>query len=496
MHNLRFCSLIFCITPVLAFAADGESESATTSEEELQDILQGFESDTSTNSDLDVIMEGFEDTTPSDDEIDSIMEGFEDSTQPAETAVVTIEPPKPWDLLTLISLSSSYNIQHEKPADNQTDYRGLSRLKLKVQPEFRYQFNSNWDSIVSASAFYDAAYHINGRDNYTDQVLDSYESEFEFRDTFIRGTISSDFDVSIGRQIVVWGKADSIRTIDVLNPLDFREPGMVDIEDLRLPVFMLKGDYYFSDWNLSAMIIPEIRITKYPAYGSDFYLGDPNAGPPDENIPDDFSNQEFGLALKGRFQGWDLSFHYANVFDDQAYATMENNTVTLHYPRINLYGIATNIASGNWIIKAESAIVDGLRYSEQLSDFTRADVMLGLDYAGITNTTLSIEGVNRHILDYDKTLEDLPQAVEENEGQIFFRYTATFMREKLEATGLISLLGLNKDEGAFYRGSLQYELQDAMTIQVGAIVYEGGDSRISQVAARNDRLFMDWRYTF
>ena len=66
---------------------------------------------------------------------------------------------------------------------------------------------------------------------------------------------------------MVWGKSDNLRVTDVLNPLDNREPGLVDIEDLRLPTTMTKLDLYLGDWNLSGMVVHEVRFNKAPALG-------------------------------------------------------------------------------------------------------------------------------------------------------------------------------------------------------------------------------------
>ena len=489
--------LLAMANPLMATEPNGPHTGTDT---ELESILEGFESDKPAEPALDDILQGFEDEkTDAGDggqSLEDILQGFDAPQNELDNAATATPAIKPWEWVTLLSLSSSYNYQHRKPGPGFADYRGLSRLRLKLQPELRYKFTRDWDALLSARAFYDFAYRINGRKQYTRQVLDTYESELEIREAYVRGTLHSDFDITLGRQIVVWGKADFVRVVDVLNPLDFREPGMVDIEDLRLPVFMLRGDYYFGDWDLSAIVSPEIRVGKNPAYGSDFYFGTPNLPAPTEAVPADVTHQEFGLALSGRFQGWDLSLHYASVYDDQAYASIRQNQVILHYPRIRLFGVAGNIAWGNWIVKAEAAALDGLRFTAIDDTFSRFDAMLGVDFSGITDTTLTVEAVNRHLLDYQPAIGAIPNATREDEAQLAFSGTTTFLREKLELRALVSLLGFSTSDGAFYRGTVSYELMDAMTLQVGAIVYHAGDSRISQVAARNDRVFVDWRYSF
>ena len=124
--------------------------------------------------------------------------------------------------------------------------------------------------------------------------------------TYIQGSLTKSLDVKIGRQIVVWGKSDNIRVTDVLNPLDIREPGLTDIEDLRLPVTMSRLDYYIGDWSLTGIAIHEIRFNKRPEYGSDFYPG--SQPPPHEDKPDHCGNNtEYAVAINTAFSNRQVS---------------------------------------------------------------------------------------------------------------------------------------------------------------------------------------------
>ena len=119
--------------------------------------------------------------------------------------------------------------------------------------------------------------------------------------------------------------------------------------------------------------------------------------------------------------------------------------------------------------------------------------MLGLEYSGFTNTMLALEAVNRHLLDYQAVLADV--AVE-NEKQLALRYTQTFLRERLEAMVLASLYGLTGEDGAFYRASLKYDVQDALALTGGVVIYQSGDNIFFERIARNDRVFVELRYNF
>jgi len=497
-HKLSIIIIPYCLAFGITSAVAEEIKSNQT-EAELDELLQGFDDKPAVSNEpnLEELLDGFDDNaTPSkqDENLDQLISGFEEAeTTSPESLEETAS--KPWYFTTLTSLSSAYNYQHTKPAQGKADFRGLSRLKFKIQPELRYQINSHWDSVLSASAFYDLAYRIQGRSQYEKSLINSNESEAELREFYVRGTLTDNFDIKIGRQIVVWGKSDSIRVVDIVNPLDFREPGMVDIEDLRLPVTMLKADYYFGDWNLSTIIIPEIRFNKTPAFGSDFNPSQNRPAP--EQTPDSIKNPELAIALNGVFSGWDLSFHAAKFYDDQAHSVLVNGATNhLSHSQLHMLGAATNIALSHWLFKSEFAWIDGLEFANSTNSFSRNDLMIGVDYAGITNMTFSVEFANRHINNYKDALKNRPDQTERNSGQFAFRYSASFLREKLEVVALASILGTDLSNGAFYRGSLEYEIQDAMTILVGAIVYQAGDEGLLNKIAKNDRIFFDWRYTF
>ena len=145
------------------------------------------------DSEMDALMKGF-DSPPAETQqtdIEDAMMGFDDAPAPVPAPGIEIETPekrKMWDFTTLTSLSGSYNYQKAAPNIGNADYRGLSRLKVKLQPEFRYKFNSKWSGLVSASAFYDLIYRINDRSDYATETLDNGETELEFREAYLLNT--------------------------------------------------------------------------------------------------------------------------------------------------------------------------------------------------------------------------------------------------------------------------------------------------------------------
>ncbi len=219
-----------------------------------------------------------------DAELDDVLAGFDDEEDPDLEAPESEDDPvsRFWSISGELSLGSSYNLLSHKPPPGTAQYGGLSRLRAELYLQLDLELPRSWRARISGRGFYDFAYLARGRGNYTDEVLDLYEWLAEFSDVYVQGSLLSDLDLKLGRQVVNWGTGETFRVVDVLNPLDNREPGLVDIEDLRLPVVMTKLDYYFGDWDLSLIAVHERRFSDDPVFGSDFFPPGLGLGLPDE----------------------------------------------------------------------------------------------------------------------------------------------------------------------------------------------------------------------
>lgn len=498
MRNFARSGLCLWLTLCSGLALSAETGEPS-GDTDLDQLLQGFEEPAASAPEggdeaLDAVLKGFDDEAQAPSpSLEAIIEGFEDTTDHSALTQAPSVPASPFDSNLTLRASAAYNIDHAAPAPGQADYRGLSRARLQATPELRWKTAGGWRGLLNANFFYDASYAINGRDQYTEQVLESNQSEAELRELYIQGSLTPDLDIKIGRQIVVWGKSDSLRVVDVLNPLDSRETGLVDIEDLRLPVAMAKADYYVGNWQLSGILIPEIRFNKTAPYGSDFY---PAPAPPaSEIVPaDGLDNMEYAMALSGRFQGWDMSFHAASIYNDSPYLD-PGPPPSQQHSRLTMGGIAFTAVSGSFLYKAELAYFDGLQFFHgNGKEFSRVDTLLGVDYSGFRNTTLTLEVVDRYLLDYQAALQQLPDNKQEHESAIALRYTQTFLHERMELSLLAALAGNLGEGGGFYRTQLSYDLSDELNLTGGGIFYQDGDSNFFKTLADNDRLFVELKY--
>ena len=449
---------------------------------------------------LETLLEGFEEssTETGENELEDLLGGFDEEIEKEPVAAAESVPFLPsWlSVQGSLSLASTVNFNHDAPLPGQPDYRGLSMFRGHGELIGDASFG-NWKSRVGMTAFYDAAYHLNGqRDLYTDAYLSEYESELELNEAFLAGSLSEAVDLKLGRQIVVWGRSDNLRVTDILNPLDRRYPGMLDIRYQRLPVTMSRVNYFWNSWNVNALLIHEPRFDKLTRYNGEFF---PGTSPLPRLEEQDWSwdNQQGGVALNGIFSGWDLSLYVASVFQERAHLEIDplGQPFRIHN-RSTMFGTAGNIAMGNWLLKGELAYWDGLKYSNIEDEKPRFDILGGVEYMGFQETTISFEIVNRHILDYDPLLALPPDGQKEDWVQYAFRFVRDFMNDTLHLTILLSSFGLLGAEGGFERLQVEYDITDNLTILGGVVLYESGDFPGFQQIGSNDRLLFELEYRF
>ena len=145
----------------------------------------------------------------------------------------------------------------------------------------------------------------------------------------------------IGKQIVVWGETDIVRTADVVNPLDLRYslPGIDTWDEIKIGLWMIRAFYNTGlpgDLLLEALFVPgDFQYLRLPYEGTHWGVSPAETSPspgnvfgyshwllekmirdaPGWNLHD---NYEFGLRLRGYTLDIDWTFIYFNTLSDIA----------------------------------------------------------------------------------------------------------------------------------------------------------------------------------
>jgi hypothetical protein len=75
-------------------------------------------------------------------------------------------------------------------------------------------------------------------------------------------TGAGDWDLRIGKQQVVWGTADGIKLLDIINPTDFRELNQNAMEDSRIPVWMINAETNVGERGNVQLILSQAETNK------------------------------------------------------------------------------------------------------------------------------------------------------------------------------------------------------------------------------------------
>ncbi len=494
---------IFCLGLLLsvgtAFAQEesvddlleGFEKSPSDHEESVDDLLGDFEEpEVSTNE----LLGGLEEPVETPDVVDDLLDGFEES-----SSIITESDrlSLPTGLAGSTGINIAYAYAQSDPNPDKPDYRGLRKLRLYLQLDYQYDLTPSIRFFVDGKAFRDLAYQFLDREEYSEEYLKAYEQETELRETFLSTSLGPNIDVKFGRQIKVWGKADLLSVVDVLNPTDNREPGLIDIDDSRLPVTMTQIDYYTGAWNLNLVLIHEIRFGKSPEFGSEFYFADAESST--EEIP---TETEYGAALNGHFTGWDLSFYAASVYNDQGRADGSFQPSLGVFPdrvihdRLQLLGTAFSTVTGSWIVRGEIADVQGLRFTNFSKTFSRQDHVFGVEYSGISDGALSFELAWEWIREFETTLEEAPNEQEQSTVTTAIRFQQDFLNQTLSFNVIAFQFGEFGSSGSSQRIGLDYDWADGLNVGGGILLYHEGDTSYSKRIANNDRLFAGLKYSF
>ena len=102
----------------------------------------------------------------------------------------------------------------------------------------------------------------------------NYSQNDYLRELYI-DTLAGDTEVRVGKQQVVWGTADGIKLLDIINPTDYREFAQNTMEDSRIPVWMIKTDTPVGDAASLQFIVSQAEENKIAGLNASGDQGNP-----------------------------------------------------------------------------------------------------------------------------------------------------------------------------------------------------------------------------
>ena len=363
-----------------------------------------------------------------------------------------------------------------------------------------------YDRILPRAPSQDALSHLSQR------LLFGDRADLELREFYLEGNWDS-WLFTIGKQQIVWGQADGLKVLDVVNPQDFREFILADFDESRIPLWAVNLEVPIGDITAQVIWIPDPTYHELPAPGARYaFTTDLLIPPAPPSVPVDirpvkrprnlFYDSDVGLRLSYFWHGWDLTFNYLYHYHDtpvlfrrlEGASQTPRIVVTPGYERSHLVGGTFSNAFGDLTVRGELGLsldrhlptrnlddADGVVSSHELGS------VLGLDWCGFDETLISGQIFQTWVMETPPGL--LADSVDHSLSIFFQR---EFLNDQFVAE-FLAIHNVNRSDGLL-RPKLSYELSDSTTIWIGSDIFYGTQTGLFGQFKRNDRVVfgLEW----
>jgi hypothetical protein len=325
------------------------------------------------------------------------------------------------------------------------------------------------------------------------------------------------FDLRIGKQQIVWGKADGVFITDIVSPLNLTEFLLPDFDEIRTGVIASKLDYYVGSSTIELIAIPQFTPTMRPAVNSIWYVQPEFPVPATfdwskSKIKPSFENSEAFLKFSTITSKIDFDFMGGFTWDDNPVMHVQRHfaidtammppkpylsslTITPEHHRLYVAGGSFSTEIKGFIFRGEGAYYTGKYF--QTEDLNTQDALVQKDYlnyvAGldfsIGKVKLSGQFIQKYILDYDSLMLD-----DEINNMATFMARYDMFRETLHLE-LFSYIGLTGKD-ALIRPKISYDFDDSFSILLGANIFVGDSDGMFGRYQDNTMAYFKIKYAF
>lgn len=282
------------------------------------------------------------------------------------------------------------------------------------------------------------------------------------------------FNLSIGKQVLVWGKADTAAITDVVSPRDLSRFLFTELEDARLGQWMISGSYFEGQWKTFVFLSPLPETDTLPDRGTRYYRQLINEAVVSvaEEEPE-FGDMEFGIKLDTTFSKTDISFMAGHFYLNSpvySYSGITPNNKLLFkqvFPSYTMLGTAVSYAWKSFIFKVEAAFKDEYAlqgvtanslYLSEKRDLI--DAAAGVEYNANDKYQVTLELANRYII---SGTSGLMTGTDENSTALYATVSKDFFNQTLDVE--YTLYQHLKGKSRFQQFKITYDLTDNIQLK-------------------------------
>ncbi|MBI3593708.1 MAG: hypothetical protein HY200_01995 [Nitrospirae bacterium] len=320
------------------------------------------------------------------------------------------------------------------------------------------------------------------------------------------------FDFRIGKQIIVWGRADQVNPTDHLSPRDYTLL-FPDENDQRFGSIGLKGSTNIGAYYVQGYWIPFFKPNHLPLPQSSAQLTFR------EQEPDNAVGQ-WGVKVESTGRNWDGSISYYDGFDLDPDLSLDSLSVLsiqppplnilLSHHRIQTFGIDGAAAVERFGLRGEAAYTL-TENSDSSNPFIKSPFLffvLGGERTFLDYLNINLQFIFREVLDYQDPggiADPIARSVATEEALFnnqldrisegaSIRVSNKWFNETLEAE--LAGIGTWTRHDTLIRPKATYAITDQWKIVVAADIYRGPDDSFFGSLSKNTASYTEISYHF
>ncbi len=359
-------------------------------------------------------------------------------------------------------------------------------IKWKAVGRFDYDFAYGWED-----SFYPGA------------VRDDKRNEFTWREVYVDVPLG-DLELRLGRQHIVWGEMVGLFFADVVSAKDMREFFNPEFDQLRIPQWAARAEYFKGDIHAELIWIPYVSVDDIGRFGGDYYPVQPtipglNSVYRVQQRPEHkLRNSNYGLRIGTLVKGWDLSaFYYRSLDVNPSFSRQIVGSTAIYTPEhdwIHQYGGTLSKDFGSMLLKAEAVLTTDRRVPvssnvpDGLVKQDMVDYAVGLDFPFENESRFNVQYFERYHIDKAR---DLLPSKRENGFSLLYNYKFT---DRVEGEALWVQSLVRNDY--MFRPKLTWRVQSNWRAQFGADLFGGNGNGFFGRFGNSDRYYGELRYSF
>lgn len=351
---------------------------------------------------------------------------------------------------------------------------------------------------------YDAVYGIN--DFYNSDVEKNQRFNAVLRENYLDYSAGK-WDFRFGKQNVIWGEMVGLFFADVVSARDLREFILPEFDQMRIPQWAARAEYFADDFHAELLWIPVASYDDIGKPGAEFYpyplTRDFPAQYKQELRPErNPENMNYGVRMSTLKAGWDVSaFYYRSTdinptfYRDIVFAPTPTVVFQARHDRIHQFGSTLAKDFGEVVLKAEVVYTRGRSFtvvnamdSDGVTSQNTLDWAAGLDFTLPSETRLNVQIFQRQFLNFN---EDIIPDRREN-GYSLLLNSKFFNNWEAQALFISSI---NRPDWLF-RPRLTWNFERNWRLLLGADVFEGPALGMFGRYDQQDRVYSEIRYSF